>query len=1238
MILIESDVNFFMSFKIAEKISDINLNSMQVYTGKNNENILNDARKVGEAICKVLIYNHYGDSLGNDIILGKVECSGNPILRPRVLDFRDLIKVVCENNQRYVIISHSGTKSRIKACLEMLRTHGNPASHDPNDFADKMENRHVNIVRTTLSNLLSWLFIDYFHDQLPEQLSQYIKFDSEVSETAITKPDSRLSRFKSNIHGWFKALGYEFGNVSIENNDSIMFVIRVPERRKMIDVLVYAITTEIKVEHIENVGSLIRNYDCHEGWIITDYIVSKAAKDFCKKEEQADILCYNFDELIEETIDFSKYFNWVETQIKDKAIDKHYVQLACEKVELHSKTKRFMAKSVYNENNGWMEGYIDIWMEDHQKEHISILGEFGTGKTWFTLNYTWQLIKKYKEAKSKRLPRPRIPIFIQLRDFSKALSVDTLISDFFFRKHNIEIMGAFNAFKQLNKMGKLILIFDGFDEMADKVNKQKMIDNFWEIASIINENSKVILTCRNEHFPQIKEGRSLLNAELKESTKYLTGENPQFEVLQLLKLSEKQIKKVLINYTDKKTIDIIFKNNEIVDLLKRPIMTDLIIDAIKEINEGKPIDLSRVYLYAITRKMERDIKQERTFTSLADKLYFLCELSWEMISTDKLSINYKEFPHVIKNLFRNKVKDAELDYWRYDMRGQTILIIDEEDGNYKPAHKSFLEFFVAYKFAAQLGILSEDFVEVAQKQSDIDESQELKEYTWNQYFNRQVDMDEKIIKIFKLKSFKTEKLSTLIDTVGKRIFSKAILDLIKQMINLSSTSVQNTLLEIINLCRGKEFEEVNYLVSNIVLLLLTYNRSFFKNKDLSNLCLREISFIRKNMDISSRDCYDFQGTNFEKSDLTKCNFGGDGIGRYIDILKNINFKNSNLCDFKFTEYQLDDLALSESKNIIIIGSHADLIVLDINTFRVVTRINAYAWHVKLLENDENIVHSDYGYFNVVGTDKLDLKFRHKISEQINEFASDPKNLWTGGFDYSSKSNTLFVGCNNSFIYVYDMNNNKEKQILQCFYGIDKLSLSFNERYLVSSGFHEYIIWDLENYTKVYFKKEDEKKLLIKYNAKFHTEQNIIVITGRDKVEFFNIDDLRSIYEYEFEGCENIEFSKDGSILCVSSNDKIAIFNFNERKLMKIIKCEELKCDFIINSRFSSINKIALSGNGKVLYLILSSHYLISIDLDSEYILNKYFHLGNLSNCDFTGVKNLNVNIREQLNKNGAVTD
>lgn len=116
------------------------------------------------------------------------------------------------------------------------------------------------------------------------------------------------------------------------------------------------------------------------------------------------------------------------------------------------------------------------------------------------------------------------------------------------------------------------------------------------------------------------------------------------------------------------------ENPQLLDLARRPVMTELILEALPDIEAGKPVDMSRVYLYAVRRKIERDIKSDRTFTSLAEKLYFLCELSWEMLSTDEMSLNYRLFSDRIRRLFGSVVQEEkDLDHWHYDMMGQTML-------------------------------------------------------------------------------------------------------------------------------------------------------------------------------------------------------------------------------------------------------------------------------------------------------------------------------------------------------------------------------------------------------------------------------------------------------------------------------------------------------------------------------------------------------------------------------------
>ena len=417
-------------------------------------------------------------------------------------------------------------------------------------------------------------------------------------------------------------------------------------------------------------------------------------------------------------------------------------------------------------------------------------------------------------------------------------------------------------FDQLNRMGKLLLIFDGFDEMAAKVDKQQMINNFWELAKVVVPGAKVILTCRTEHFPEAQDGRALLNAELQASTANLTGETPQFEVLELEKFTDAQIRQVLSFQAIPATVEQVMGNPQLLDLARRPVMTELILEALPDIEAGKPVDMSRVYLYAVRRKMERDIKAERTFTSLADKLYFLCELSWEMLSTDQMSLNYRLFPDRIRKLFGAMVQEEkDLDHWHYDMMGQTMLIRNA-DGDYAPAHRSLLEFFVAYKFAAELGALAPDFLELAQMRSHLDESAEPHRYTWSNYFRCEANEKGAVIPLYPLKSFLNEELEILHRSVGMVPLSKAVLDLLVPMLTATASELEHPLMKVIELTCKKSETEVGYVGGNAATLLIKIDKSLLSKRNFSHAVIKSADFSKAQM-----HCTNFSGAN-----LIHCSF------------------------------------------------------------------------------------------------------------------------------------------------------------------------------------------------------------------------------------------------------------------------------------------------------------------------------------------------------------------------------
>ena len=607
--------------------------------------------------------------------------------------------------------------------------------------------------------------------------------------------------FVRQLHAWFEAL-YDLEGDGVWREDYFEWTIRVPARRRYDRVLVLGIQGEANIKDLDALRQSVAARNTDEGWLVASSPISPAVRAALRGDRQ--LFCYTFDELIDEAADFSGYLDWLEAEVKRQKIDSLYVPLACTKEEIDPKTKLTLGKSRYDERNGWIDRYINRWLDDPAQEHLSILGEFGTGKTWFVLHYAWQAVQEYRAAKAEGRPLPRLPLVIPLRDYAKAVTIESLLSEFFFHKHHVGLPN-YKAFEILNRMGKLLLIFDGFDEMAAKVDRQLTIDNFWELAKVVVPGSKAILTCRTEHFPDPRKGGEIMSAGRKAQSAMAIGEMPQFDVLKLEQFNNEQVRALLSKRAEPETTAKIMANPQLLNLARRPVMANLILAALPDVESGLPVDLARIYLYALRRQMERDVTSDRTFHSISDKLYFLCELAWEMLSKNQMSLNYSDLSDRIRSLFGSAVQEQKgLDSCHYDIMAQTLLVRNA-NGDYSPVSRSLLEFFVAYKFTAQLGILAPDFAEVAA----ISFADNLRE------------------------------------TFGQAPLTKAVLDLLLPMLDPGAATGER-LLDLIASTKGKTPAEVGYLGGNAATLLLKAN-PISQHRDISETKVWGDNFTRASL-------------------------------------------------------------------------------------------------------------------------------------------------------------------------------------------------------------------------------------------------------------------------------------------------------------------------------------------------------------------------------------------------------
>jgi len=392
--------------------------------------------------------------------------------------------------------------------------------------------------------------------------------------------------------------------------------------------------------------------------------------------EDNDISLITFNQLLRQEINFIPYLKSLINNFENDELSKFYVEqniVDRKTSEVHPISKT-----------------LNDMLKNPEINLISILGEYGIGKTSFCKKLAYNMAKNYIENPLNA----RIPIFIKLRDYAKSLNLRQLITDLLINEFGLH---GFNylLFNKMNDTGLFLIIFDGFDEMTQKVFFDLAYANFKAISKIANSrNSKVILTCRTEFFrSKMKEKEILLDIDESSNFKsvYLRG----FSHLQIQKYLKKRIPLVenagKWEYYYRKICDI----PELEDIATRPVLLNILIKYLPQIiEEEKDINIYNLMKTAIDKEIKRKLHSETIIIKAQDRLKLMKLLATYMFLNYELSIYYKDIPKLIKleKHFELKTKD-EIEFHFHNFLTSSFLNRDHQ-GNYSFSHRAFVEFLV----------------------------------------------------------------------------------------------------------------------------------------------------------------------------------------------------------------------------------------------------------------------------------------------------------------------------------------------------------------------------------------------------------------------------------------------------------------------------------------------------------------------------------------------------------------
>lgn len=139
------------------------------------------------------------------------------------------------------------------------------------------------------------------------------------------------------------------------------------------------------------------------------------------------------------------------------------------------------------------------WLVQPDARFVLILGDFGTGKT-FLLH---ELARRMGQDGTGLTP-----MFVDLRALEKARTLDVLIAQHLARFGDDHI--DLKAFRDMLQLGRIVLLFDGFDELALRVSYDRAAEYFDTLAQAVAGQAKVVVTSRTQHFESDEQVRTVL--------------------------------------------------------------------------------------------------------------------------------------------------------------------------------------------------------------------------------------------------------------------------------------------------------------------------------------------------------------------------------------------------------------------------------------------------------------------------------------------------------------------------------------------------------------------------------------------------------------------------------------------------------------------------------------------------------------------------------------------------------
>ncbi|WP_437959880.1 pentapeptide repeat-containing protein [Sorangium sp. So ce119] len=336
-----------------------------------------------------------------------------------------------------------------------------------------------------------------------------------------------------------------------------------------------------------------------------------------------------------------------------------------------------------------MLGALDAWLSSGEQTAL-VLGEFGLGKS--TALAVWA------DRRWNSGDEP-LPLLVNLAGASPSTRTEQLLLQAAGLKDISEHRAALQL---LIRHRRIVPCFDGFDEMATRLEATELAGRLSALLEVAEGGGKVIVSSRDNYFPS----EAHLTTTTVNALAQALGASAGIRRLVIQPFTDEQVRDLVRQIRGdggaRAALSRIARIYDLKDLVHRPLLLGMVLATLEDLASGSQLGRADLYEAYLKRWLDNTRKDDPECFTDEQKKEFAEALAEQLWRSGKPTCTWQELQSSVRaRLFPLLPEGMPPGAAFLEIQGGAFFVHEGED-RYRFAHRSFLEYFLARALVATL--------------------------------------------------------------------------------------------------------------------------------------------------------------------------------------------------------------------------------------------------------------------------------------------------------------------------------------------------------------------------------------------------------------------------------------------------------------------------------------------------------------------------------------------------------